>query len=49
MVGAARDHIERAPWLVLAPSLVIMLTALSISFAGDWLRDKTDLASSGSL
>jgi peptide/nickel transport system permease protein len=42
MVGAARDFLERAPSLVLIPSLVIMLTALSISLVGDWLRDRTN-------
>ena len=28
--------------LFLAPAVVIMLTTLSISLAGDWLRDKLD-------
>nr|WP_245448995.1 ABC transporter permease [Phyllobacterium sophorae] len=44
MVGAARDYMERAPWLVLAPSAVIMFTALAISIIGDWFRDLTDPA-----
>ena len=29
-------------WLMLAPSLVIVLTTLSISVLGDWLRDRLD-------
>jgi len=44
MVGSARDFMERAPWLVLIPSLVLMLTALSVSLLGDWLRDRTSRA-----
>ncbi|QRM32562.1 ABC transporter permease (plasmid) [Microvirga sp. VF16] len=44
MVSAARDFMERAPWLVLIPSIVIMLTALSISLVGDWLRDQSSLS-----
>ncbi|WP_292053716.1 ABC transporter permease [Mesorhizobium sp.] len=47
MVGTARDYIEGAPWLLLIPSAVIMLTALSISIIGDWLRDRADPASDG--
>nr|WP_258580634.1 ABC transporter permease [Mesorhizobium sp. AR02] len=42
MLGAARDYMEGAPWLVFIPSAVIMLTALSISVIGDWLRDRAD-------
>nr|WP_157866230.1 ABC transporter permease [Mesorhizobium japonicum] len=42
MLGAARDYMEGAPWLVFIPSAVIMLTALSISIVGDWLRDRAD-------
>ncbi|MGZ9724185.1 ABC transporter permease [Rhizobium miluonense] len=45
MVGSARDLMERAPWLVLMPSLVIMLTALSISLLGDWFRDQANPSS----
>ncbi|TCL71306.1 ABC transporter permease [Rhizobium sp. BK251] len=42
MVGFGREYLTRAPWIMLAPSLVIMLTTLSISLVGDWLRDKLD-------
>jgi peptide/nickel transport system permease protein len=42
MVGYGREYLTRAPWIMLAPSLVIMLTTLSISIVGDWLRDKLD-------
>src|SRR5262245_6024961 len=33
---------EFAPWIMLAPATVIVLTTLSISLLGDWLRDKLD-------
>ncbi|WP_372353398.1 MULTISPECIES: ABC transporter permease [unclassified Rhizobium] len=42
MVGYGREYLTRAPWIMLAPSFVIMLTTLSISITGDWLRDKLD-------
>jgi len=42
MVGYGRDYIQSAPWILLAPSVTIVLTTLSISILGDWLRDKFD-------
>ncbi len=42
MVGYGREYLTRAPWIMLTPSAVIMLTTLSISIVGDWLRDKLD-------
>lgn len=42
MVGFGREYLTRAPWVMLAPGAVIMLTTLSISLVGDWLRDKLD-------
>jgi peptide/nickel transport system permease protein len=42
MVGYAREYITRAPWILLAPSGVIVLTTLCISLVGDWLRDRLD-------
>lgn len=42
MVGFGREYLTRAPWIMLAPSLVIVLTTLSISILGDWLRDRLD-------
>jgi peptide/nickel transport system permease protein len=42
MVGYGREYITRAPWIMLAPSVVIILTTLSISIVGDWLRDRLD-------
>ena len=42
MVGYGREYITRAPWILLAPSAVIVLTTFSISLLGDWLRDRLD-------
>lgn len=42
MVGFGREYLTRAPWIMLAPSVVIVLTTLSISLLGDWLRDRLD-------
>lgn len=42
MVGYAREYIERAPWILISPAVVIVLTTLSISLVGDWLRDRLD-------
>ncbi len=42
MVGYGREYLTRAPWILLAPSTVIVLTTLSVSMVGDWLRDRLD-------
>jgi peptide/nickel transport system permease protein len=42
MVGYGREYLTRAPWILITPSLVIVLTTLSVSLLGDWLRDRLD-------
>jgi peptide/nickel transport system permease protein len=42
MVGYGREYLTRAPWIMLTPSATIVLTTLSISLVGDWLRDRLD-------
>lgn len=42
MVGYGREYLQTAPWILLAPAAVIVLTTLSISMLGDWLRDRLD-------
>ncbi|TCZ53883.1 ABC transporter permease [Roseicella aquatilis] len=42
MVGYGREYLTRAPWILLAPATVIVLTTLSVSLLGDWLRDRLD-------
>ncbi|WP_284179865.1 ABC transporter permease [Rhabdaerophilum sp. SD176] len=42
MVGFGREYITRAPWIMLAPAVTIILTTLAVSVLGDWLRDRLD-------
>jgi peptide/nickel transport system permease protein len=42
MVGYGREYLQSAPWMLLAPSAVIVLTTFSVSIVGDWLRDRLD-------
>ncbi len=42
MVGYGREYLTRAPWILLAPSVVIVMTTLCVSLVGDWLRDRLD-------
>jgi dipeptide transport system permease protein len=42
MLSAARDYIERAPWVVTMPGLTILITVLAINLMGDGLRDALD-------
>ena len=42
MVGYAREYLQQAPWILLSPGAVIVLTTLCIGIAGDWLRDRLD-------
>jgi dipeptide transport system permease protein len=42
MLSAARDYIERAPWVVTLPGLAILVTVLAINLVGDGLRDALD-------
>jgi dipeptide transport system permease protein len=42
MLSAARDYIERAPWVVTVPGLAILGTVLALNLMGDGLRDALD-------
>jgi dipeptide transport system permease protein len=42
MLSAARDYIERAPWVVTMPGLTILISVLAINLMGDGLRDALD-------
>ncbi|HEV7268155.1 MAG TPA: ABC transporter permease [Falsiroseomonas sp.] len=42
MVGYGREYLTRAPWILLAPAVTIVLTTLCVSLIGDWLRDRLD-------
>lgn len=42
MLGEGRSYLATAWWMAIPAGVVIFLTTLSISLAGDWLRDKLD-------
>ncbi len=42
MLSAARDYIERAPWVVTMPGVTLLVAVLSINLLGDGLRDALD-------
>ncbi len=42
MLSEAREFMRDAPWMVLAPGLVIMVTSLSFNLVGDGVRDALD-------
>ena len=42
ILGVGRDYLILAPWIAVAPGLVIFFLTLSIAVIGDWLRDKLD-------
>ncbi len=39
MVAEARQYVHQAPWVLIAPSLAIALTAIAFNLVGDGLRD----------
>lgn len=43
MVGVGRDYMPTAPWIVLAPSFLILAVTFSVQILGDWLRDRADV------
>ncbi len=42
MVGYGREYLTRAPWILLSPATVIVVTTFCVSAMGDWLRDRLD-------
>lgn len=42
MIGFGREYMQTAPWIILGPSLVIVITTLAVSLLGDYLRDRLD-------
>ena len=42
MIGYGREYLTRAPWILLCPSAVVVLTTFAVSVVGDWLRDRLD-------
>jgi len=42
MLAESRNFITRAPWLLLFPGMMIVLTAFALNLVGDALRDRLD-------
>ncbi len=42
MVGIGRDYMPTAPWIVVAPAVMILLVTFAVQILGDWLRDRAD-------
>jgi peptide/nickel transport system permease protein len=42
MVGHGREYLQSAWWIAVFPGAAIVLTTLSMSIVGDWLRDRLD-------
>lgn len=43
MVGVGRDYMPIAPWIVLAPSVLILLVTFVVQMLGDFARDRADV------
>ena len=42
LVNEGVDNMERAPWLLLIPAIVLALILVCFNFLGDGLRDAVD-------
>jgi peptide/nickel transport system permease protein len=42
MIGEGRGYLDTAWWIAVCPGLALLLTTMSISQLGDWLRDVLD-------
>ena len=42
MLSDSREYMRQAPWLVFAPGLAIVVTALAFNLVGDGVRDALD-------
>jgi peptide/nickel transport system permease protein len=47
MISNARDFVEAAPWMALAPGLAMSLTVIAVSVLGDGLREYLDPRTAG--
>jgi len=43
MVGIGRDYMPTAPWIVIAPAVMILLVTFAVQILGDWMRDRADV------
>jgi peptide/nickel transport system permease protein len=42
MISEGQTYFRTAPWLIVAPGLMLMLTVLGFNLLGDGLRDALD-------
>ena len=42
MIGEGRDYLNTAWWIAVVPGAVIIVTTMSVSLLGDWMRDVLD-------
>ena len=42
MISTARDFVEAAPWMAIAPGLAMSVTVIAVSMLGDGLREHLD-------
>jgi len=42
LIADGTELIANAPWVAAAPSVVLVVTVLGLTLAGDWLRDVVD-------
>jgi peptide/nickel transport system permease protein len=42
MIGQGRDYLNTAWWIAVVPGVAIVMTTMTISLIGDWLRDVLD-------
>jgi peptide/nickel transport system permease protein len=47
MIGEGRIHLNTAWWVAVAPGVAIILTTMSVSLVGDWLREVLDPTAQG--
>jgi peptide/nickel transport system permease protein len=42
MIGEGREYLNTAWWIAIVPGIAIVVTTMTISLIGDWLRDVLD-------
>jgi peptide/nickel transport system permease protein len=47
MISNARDFVEAAPWMAIAPGMAMSVTVIAVSVLGDGLREHLDPKLSG--
>lgn len=42
MLGEGRNYLLSAPWIGVPAGIIVFLTTMAMSLAGDWVRDRLD-------